>query len=139
MKTTSVLEQIRPRAHARYQSLPLFGSVIADYSTWLRQRGYTTKTIRFCLKGIRRVEGWLRHKGRRKLADLSDRDMRSVHERFRAESNVGGAARSLGTFLLERGLIAVAPLPTPKFSQRESAHFGEYLRAVCGETGAAER
>ena len=136
MKITSFLKQIRPRAYARYQALPLFGSVIADYSAWLRQRSYTTKTIRFCLKGIHHVEGWLRHKGRRKLADLSDRDMRAVHDRFRTESNLGGAARSLGTFLLERGLIAVATPPTPKFSQRELAHFGEHLRAVCGLAGA---
>lgn len=132
MKTISFLEQIRPRAYARYQALPLFGSIIADYSVWLRQRNYTTKTIRFCLKGIRHVEGWLRRKGRGKLADLSDRDMRAVHDRFRADSNVGGVARSLGTFLVERGLITVAPLPPQLFSQRELTHFGEYLRAVCG-------
>ncbi len=65
MKTISFLKQIRPRAHARYQAWPLFGSVIGDYTVWLRQRGYTTETIKFCLKGIRHVEGWLRRKGRR--------------------------------------------------------------------------
>ncbi len=129
MKTISFLEQIRPRAYARYQALPLFGSIIADYSVWLRQRNYTTKTIRFCLKGIRHVEGWLRRKGRGKLADLSDRDMRAVHDRFRADSNVGGVARSLGTFLVERGLITVAPLPPQLFSQ-PWAQLAALLRSI---------
>ena len=136
MKTITFLERIRPRAHVRYRALPLFGSIIADYCVWLRQRSYTTKTILVCLKGIRQVEGWLRCEGRRKLADISERDICAVHDRFRANNNVGGAARSLGAFLVERGLIAAAAPPPPMFSQRELAHFGEYLRAVCGFAGA---
>ena len=103
MDTPSFLEQIRPRAYARYQALPLFGAVIADFSVWLSARGYRTKTIKSQLKGVRYVDRWLRRKGRRRLSDVTDMDMHMAHHRFRSDSNIGGPVRSLGQFLRERG------------------------------------
>lgn len=132
MDTPSLLEQIRPRAHGRYEALPLFGSVIADYSVWLRQRGYTRKTNQHCLKAIRVVDDWLRMRGRRRLSDITAADLRAAHDRFRAESNTGGAARSLGAFLLERRLVSATPPVTPSFAQSESEGFGRYLRTARG-------
>ncbi len=119
MDTPSFLEQIRPRAHARYQALPLFGSVVADFSVWLSARGYKTKTIKSQLKGVRYVDRWLRRKGRRRLYEVTDMDMRMAHHRFRCDSNIGGPIRSLGQFLRERGLISPAHQP-PRFFQGAS-------------------
>ena len=132
MDTTSFLEQIRPRAYARYQALPLFGAVIADFSAWLSARGYRTKTIKSQLKGVRYVERWLRRKGRRRLSDVTDADVRMAHHRFRTDSNVGGPIRSLGQFLRERGLIVATPPTNPSFIWSERERFGQYLRAVRG-------
>jgi len=132
MDTPSFLEQIRPRAYARYQALPLFGAVIADFSVWLSARGYRTKTIKSQLKGVRYVDRWLRRKGRRRLSHVTDMDMHMAHHRFRSDSNIGGPVRSLGQFLRERGLIVATPPTNPSFSERERERFGQYLRAVRG-------
>ena len=132
MSIPSYLEQLRPRAHARYRSLVLFGSIIGDFCAWLQQRGYTYQSCQLTLVGACHVERWLLRRGCRRLADVSDEDMRVVHHRYRKEPNVGGAARALGVFLGERGLLAATPSQPACFSQKERKRYGDYLRAVRG-------
>jgi len=132
METSSFLERIKPRAHARYQALPLFGAVIADFSFWLSSRSYRTKTIKSQLKAIRSADRWLRRKGRRRLVDLTDTDMRIAHDHFRSDSNMGGPVRALGQFLRERGFIVPTRPKSLGFSESERERFGQYLRSVRG-------
>ena len=136
MKTKSFLQQLLPRAFARYLALPLFGSLLEEFSQWMRQRGYPNTTIKNWVECAPTIARWLGRRGKRTLADLTDQDMAAVHNHFLSNSNVGGPTRALKVFLHEKEKISIGHAPKPSFVEREQLAFGTYLQNVHGFAAA---
>ena len=104
MKTNSLLEKLRPRAYARYQSLPLFGPVIDEFCQWLSDQGYAKVTVCCRISALPMLADWLRGRRKRKLADLTQQDVRAAQAHFRGtQIQVRDAAGLIRRFLAVRG------------------------------------
>ena len=133
MKTNSLLQKLRPRAYARYQSLPLFGPVIDEFCQWLSDQGYAKVTVCCRISPLHLLADWLRGRRKRTLADLTQQDVRAAQAHFRGtQIQVRDAAGLIRRFLVERGLIRSQPPQRTSPSQRELTDFGDYLRKVRG-------
>lgn len=130
---TSLLQKLRPRAFARFQSLPLFGPLIDEFCQWLFDQGYAKATVCFRISTLHMLVDWLRGRRKRALADLTQQDLRAAQAHFRGtQVQVRDAAGLIRRFLVERDLIRSQPLKRTSPSQRELTDFVGYLRNVRG-------
>ena len=133
MKTSSLLQTLRPLAYARLQSLPLFGPLIDEFCQWLSDQGYAKVTICFRISTLHMLTDWLRCHRKRTLADITQQDLRKAQMHFRGTRvQVRDAAGVMRRFLVDRGLIQNQHLKRLSPSQRELADFVGYLRSVRG-------
>jgi integrase/recombinase XerD len=133
MKATSLLQKLRPRAYARFHSLPLFGPLIDEFCQWLSDQGYAKVTVCFRISTLHMLVDWLRCRRKRALADITQQDLRAAQMHFRGTRvQVRDAAGLIRRFLVERGLIRNQPLKRNSPSERELTDFVGYLRNVRG-------
>lgn len=79
-----------PRAHRRYMSLPLVGSLADDFHTWLLTRGFRRDARVQHLRALQHIDRALRRRGCRQWGDVTRHDLegcwrqcrrRSLHDR----------------------------------------------------------
>ena len=66
-----MIAKLYPKAYKKYLSLPLFGSVLDDFSVWSHQRGYSIVTVGCQLKHALRIENFFREHNVKSLASLT--------------------------------------------------------------------
>ena len=67
-----MLLELYPRVHRRYTSVPVLGSTLDGYGTWLLKQGYSADRVREHLRTARRLARVLQRHGVRRLTDLTD-------------------------------------------------------------------
>lgn len=128
-----MISEIRPKAYQHYISLPILGSILDEFTTWSRQRGYSIRTVRQQLKDTRQIDGFFRQQGVQCLSDLTHSAFEAAWHYYRhRRHSIAGTARQIEKFLEEtRGLAS--PLPQPKTpTSSELDRFADYLRNVRG-------
>ncbi len=107
-----MLEVLFPKAHTRYSSLPLLGSVLDDFATWLSEQGYKSSTLRVELRTVPRLDRSLRRRGAKHLADITpemlDRCRAAARRRDHME---GGIVRSLHRYLEAKAILELSASP----------------------------
>lgn len=128
-----MISEIRPRAYLRYISLPILGSILDDFTSWSRQRGYTICMVQEQLKAARHFDDFFRQNGAQSLSDLTHSDFEVAWYYYHNHRpSIAGTVRQIERFLEEtRGLAPPLPQPkTPTSSELDS--FADYLRNVRG-------
>lgn len=133
MKIKSLLVQIRPRAFARWRSLPIFGSVLDDFVQWLGDQGYAEGTIGNYLKSLPQIVRWFRRRHITSLDQVTQQKLQIARDHYRPkQEDASWVANALKRFLTERHLVSEGDLPPPCPVEVEIDRFATYLREVRG-------
>src|SRR5579863_8148547 len=83
MKTTSLLQKIRPRSHPQWRALPILGPLLDDFLQWLQDKHYTLLTIASYLQVLPPLVDWLHRRRIKALSQLTHQDLRLACDRYR--------------------------------------------------------
>jgi len=128
-----MLTRIFPRAHARYVALPLLGSVVNDFATWMLQHGYRKSTLRVDLKIFPRLDGALRRRGAKRPSDITSEMLEACLIAFhrRGQAKIG-IIRSLRRYLEVMAIVGPS-VPAPGSpTSRLVAAYGDHLTKLRG-------
>jgi integrase/recombinase XerD len=122
-----LLTELYPRCHQRYSSLPVFGSVVEGFATWLFDKGYPRHRVRMHIRRTRAIDHAVQRHGCVKLDDLT-RDV--LHACLPASSqddaDLNAAVRTLNRFLDDHDLLP--PVSPPTRSQILVRTYGAFLQ-----------
>ncbi len=130
-----MLDQLFPRVHRTYTSLPIQGTALDDFARWLFEEGLPAQRVRQRIRATRRIERALRHRGVRQLDEITREqlhDCAPVHARDNPD--LAAALRSFERYLDVHGLLPAPPAPTK--TEALIASYGMYLLEVRGLTHA---
>jgi integrase/recombinase XerD len=126
-----MLLKLYPKVHRRYTSLPVLGSLLDGYATWLIKHGYATDCVREHLKTARRLDRALQRRGVRCLRDLTRGKLRACAPARSADGrNLAAVIRCLDRYC-EAEVSLFAPRSPRRIEQQVTA-YGEYLESVRG-------
>ena len=125
-----MLEEIFPRCHARFSSLPLLGPHVEEFVAWLHAQGYPRLPIRLRIRKLPRVDALLRRRKVRRIEDLSAADLlRLAPKDSQDDICLAAVVRSLAEFFAARGRL-VQPKATPQ--EELIAEYRGYIERVRG-------
>lgn len=102
-----------PRAHCRYMSLPLLGSLADDFHTWLLTRGFRRDARVQHLRALWHLDRALRRRGCRQWGDVTRHDLEVCWRQFRRRSlHDRATVRRLQQFAEQTARLA-PPTPPP--------------------------
>ena len=131
-----MISKFRPRAHQRYSSLPILGSILDEFAEWSTQRGYTFLSVRYKLHVARHLDDLFRQFGVQGLSDLSHNAFEAAcsHYDRRRRMQFCGTINRIKQFLEETGRLAPhrPPTTTPTPTKAEVDRFMDYLQKVRG-------
>lgn len=127
-----MLLQLRPRSYQNYLSLPILGSILDEFTSWLFQRGYAIGTIKGQLKDARKLDSYFIGQGIQALGELTHKSFETAWHHYRLKGNLASTIRQIELFLDEtRRLAPVEPLAkTPAMLEVE--RYAEYLQDIRG-------
>lgn len=125
-----MLDEILPRAHSRYTSLPILGPHLDGLVKWLDVQGYPSHPIRLRVRAAGQLDARLRQDGRTRLESLAAHEL-LAYAPARAQDDVYGGAlvRSLVRYLEARGVLA--PPPSTR-AQELTAAYCTHLGSIRG-------
>ncbi len=127
-----MLEELFPKVHPRYRSLPILGSTLDDFATWLVQRGYPRRPVCQQLRTTRRIERALQKRGVNQLREVTREQLRAcAPARSRDDPDLVGTVRSLTRYLEERGFFPAADPPRGR-TETKLGGYQTYLEEVRG-------
>lgn len=133
MNNTPFLKHVFPLSHARYSSLPVFGSVMDGFAEWLQSQGYAPRTIRGMSQGAYVIDHWLRRRRITSRTQITPEVLTAADAYFRPrDDSARQAAQALHRFLRKRHAL---PAPKPAVlspSQKEVRRYAAHLREVRG-------
>ena len=128
-----MLDQLFPRVHRRYTSLPVLGPALSDFAVWLFEQGYPRPRVRMQVRQTRLVERALHEQNIRTLGEITREQMRACNPAYSGSSrDLLATVRSLGRYLDARGLLP----PRDPLGRIETllACYASHLRDVRGLT-----
>lgn len=125
-----MLALIFPRDHDRYRTLPILGTCLDGFVTWLRTQGFPLLQIRARIQATRRLDARLRRRGVKRPRDLSEAVLLACAPAL-AQRDVYRAAvvRSLLRYLREQKILAP---PSPTASDTLIASYRAHLDTARG-------
>jgi integrase/recombinase XerD len=133
MSKTLSLVQTCPRSHDRYSRLPIFGRCVAEFVTWLQEKGYKNQTCRFYLSALRGLVPWFLRRGIQSSRDLTAPDVEAATRRFRvAKPYLAKGIGAFGRFLKEQHELKPGRQAKPSASDQNARNVLEHLRNDCG-------
>ena len=121
-----MLEELFPRFHRKYLSLPIFGVALERFAHWLFDRGYPRHLVRRHLRTTRKLDGILRYRGCRSLGEIAREPLRACSPaNSQDDCNLASTVRRWELYLDERGFLRKPEL-TP--SESLLAEYSAYLR-----------
>ncbi len=128
------LSELYPRHHQRYSSLPIFGSVIEGFATWLFDNGYPRHRVRMHFRKARVIDDAVRHHGCGKLDDLTRDVLQAcLPTNSQDDADLNAAVRTLERFLDERNVLP--PPAPPTRSEVLVGRYGSFLEQNRGLAG----
>ncbi len=104
-----MLKEFFPKAHRRFSSLPLLGSIADSFTNWLQQQGYRHRSTYHYIGNLSRIDAMLRRKGRSALPEVTREDLQDCRPTNSQDDRI--LAGTVHT--LERYLDAYSLLPPP--------------------------
>jgi site-specific recombinase XerD len=136
-----MLKELFPRAHARFSSLPLLGSITDSFTDWLQQQGYRRRCARILVRTLSRLDAMIRQRGRSALPELTREDLQACRPaNSQDDRNLAGTVHALERYLDVHSLL---PPPCSKPLSRSDAlladykHFLEDVRGLSHSTVTA--
>lgn len=127
-----MLTELFPRAHGRFLSSPVLGSVVDGFAAWLAAQGYTRSSVRRHIQCTRRIDHALRLRGCGQLDEITAHTLRACAPAgSQSSAHLAAAVRCLNRYLEERGLVAALPEPSSR-SHTLLAAYADFLREVRG-------
>ena len=128
-----MLIKLFPRSFKEYQSLPVLGSFVDDFDSYLKDEGYTRNARRVMVQILRRVDQYFCSRGIRSVHRLRRENLDSCYQFFHlCVPNRAGTVRVLERFLSSRGFIRTdSPVETTRTS-RLLAAYELFLKDVRG-------
>jgi site-specific recombinase XerD len=109
-----MLQEIYPRDHARFSSLPLLGPHVDEFVVWLHTQGYPRLPIRLRIRELPRVDQLLRRRSVRRIEDLTASDLlRLAPKDSQEDVYLAAVVRSLASCFAAKGRLA-RPRATPQ-------------------------
>jgi len=108
-----MLDELFPRVHARYRSLPVLGSHLDGFVAWLRSQGYPALPIRRRIRAARRFDARLRRRGVQDPRTLTANELLTYAPANSQEDiDLAAVVRSFMHYFGQCGVLALSP-PTP--------------------------
>jgi integrase/recombinase XerD len=128
-----MLIQLRPKAHSAYQSLPVLGPIVDEFSDWAHRCGYEHRSFKSQFGNIRYLADYFHRRGLRSFRELTLLDFDAAWAQLRKKNrNRGCTVRQVQRFLQQvHGLVQESSTPATS-SEIELRRYAEYLRRVRG-------
>ncbi len=125
-----MLKEIYPRLHHRYLSLPIVGSHLDGFVSWLRKRGYHNYRIRLRIRKMPLIVAMLDRNQIRQFDKVTaDEFMKLAPKNSQDDVYLTAAVRSLTHYLVDlKGFALPEETPSKKILTLYFAH----LRRTCG-------
>ncbi|MHC9541860.1 MAG: site-specific integrase [Vulcanimicrobiota bacterium] len=131
-----MLCSVFPKAHTRYESLPLLGGIWKSFCEWLHKQGYPTDAIRRRVQAGPLIEDRLQRQDVHSLFELTATELRSLATTPTCwtEQLACSLVRSLIDYLEERNELRSTPVtPIEKLVDRYKRHL-ESMRGLALST-----
>lgn len=124
-----MLNELFPKAHKRYSSLPVLGSIADDFTDWLRAQGYRRGTTRVYLRFLPHLDQMLRQRGGAEPRHLTRQELRSCRPvNSQDNRNLAAVVHALERYLEDRSLLS-PPIPTaPSRRDQQLAAYHTFLQ-----------
>ncbi|WP_173179229.1 site-specific integrase [Desulfosarcina ovata] len=124
------MNEIYPRFHQRYSSLPIFGSILEGYACWLIGKGYPKLRVRCHFQAARRLVFQLKDKEIHSLEELTRENLRACAPACsQDDADLAVFIRLIEQYLEAKGIFQVQPLT--EIGNRLAA-YRTYLEEVRG-------
>jgi len=128
-----MLQALFPQVQGRYSSLPLLGSIIDSFATWLAERGYRKSTLRVMLRPMAQIDRWLRRHDVERISDLDVDILEACWTTYHPRSpNIGGVIRALAKYLDSLGVLQHSQVDPQTPSEQLVSAYAEHLDKVRG-------
>jgi hypothetical protein len=131
-----MLRSLFPKAHQKFLSMPLLGSVADGFDDWLFSSGYKRWSRGFAMRMLRRIDADLRRRHVREVTSLTHEIFyRCWRNLSRIFPDRAGTTRLLEQYLIVSGIIAVGQRERPvavSAASILSEEYGKFLREVSG-------
>ncbi len=135
-----MLNELFPKAHKRYSSLPVLGAIADDFTDWLRAQGYCRGTARLYVRTLPDLDQVFQQQGWGELHDLTRQALRSCRPAHsQANRNLAAAVHALERYLEERALLSQPTLTSPSRREQQLADYRTFLEEVRGLTPSTVR
>jgi len=128
-----MLKELFPKAHTRFSSLSLLGSVAESFTNWLQQQGYRPGTTRHYIRTLSRLDAMIRLRGRYALSEVTREDLQACRPaNSQYDRNLAGTVHALERYLDTRSLLPpLLPIPLSR-SDTLVADYKHFLEDVRG-------
>lgn len=128
-----MLNDLFPRSHERYLTLPVLGSIADGYCRWLFKHGYRRRVVRLYMFTLVRLDRQLQEQGRGQFAALTRDALQRCRPGYsQTDRNLAAILTTLEGYLDEQQLLP-PPAPQPMSQcQRQLSAYRVFLAEVCG-------
>ncbi len=128
-----MLIQLRPKAHAAYQSLPVLGPIVDEFSDWAHRCGYEHRSFESQFGNIRYLANFLHRRGLRSFRELTSLDFDSAWTQLRKKNRGRGCTVRQVQRFLQQVYSLVQESSTPATSSEiELRRYAAHLQRVHG-------
>lgn len=128
-----MLQELFPRVHRLYQSLPILGPTLEDFAAFLTRRGYPREVIRHHVRAVRGVDQQLRRRRCRSITDVTEKMLRGCAPPLGRAGDApdrSAAVRLLLAYLTEQGVVTAPEAMNP--AERRLREYASYLEQARG-------
>lgn len=132
-----MLKDVYPLLHYRYSALPILGSALDGYSSWLSAHGYRRNVVRLHVRTSRRLDEGLRRRGCQSIRQISREDLRACcPQKPREDIGLFSVVGLWERYLDEQEIL---PKPEPTRIQQLTTEYSKYLQNVRGSSASTLR
>jgi len=127
-----MLQELFPRVHRRYSSLPMLGSILDGFAQFLAEQGYPDTPVRRHIRATRRIDRKLQTRCCN-ITNITRADLRACAPpagRSQEDTDAASTVRLLERYFDGQGILPAPDPPSP--IEKKVADYGAYLLQVRG-------
>lgn len=139
-----MLQSLLPKAHHKFEALPLLGPVIDGFDDWLAANGYTRDSRGYLIRMLKHVDADLRRRHAKEVGSLTHLILHDCWRTLiKTYPSFAGTVRTLERYLAATNLIASARPETASSTAsillEEYANYLHEVRGLASDTIARRR
>lgn len=128
-----MLQDLFPKAHTRYTSLPVLGPCVGEFDDRLSSQGYHRSSRRTLIRLVAGLDRYLRQRGRRHIHDITHADLEACRVWMgRRHASHAGVVGAFQRFLEGKGVVGSPKPEVLSPSEHRVAAYTAYLEKVRG-------